>query len=165
MMLNRSSIIGRVDVGDQAPRQARQDARRDAVEVLRSTVGSDHQPPSGRDDLVHRVEEFFLRRILAGDELDIVDQQQVGVPKPLLEADRVVILQRADELDHELFGRHRDHPRAAIVRKECVTDGVQKVGLAAPGAAVDEKRVEADGLRQSQVSGRPSLRPRSPCRR
>ena len=31
------------------------------------------------------VEEFFPRRILAGDELDVVDQQQVGVAQPLLE--------------------------------------------------------------------------------
>jgi hypothetical protein len=30
------------------------------------------------------VEEFFLGRILAGDELDIVDQQQVGRAKRLL---------------------------------------------------------------------------------
>ena len=59
-------------------RQARQDARRDPVEVLRRAVRRDHQPPAGRDDLVHRVEEFFLGRILAGDELDVVDQQQVG---------------------------------------------------------------------------------------
>jgi hypothetical protein len=78
-------IFGRVDIGDQAPRQPRQDARCDSVEVLWRAVGGNHQPVSGSDDLVHRVEEFFLRRILARDELDVVDQQQVGRAQPALE--------------------------------------------------------------------------------
>jgi len=73
---------------------------------LRRAIRGDHQPPPGCDDLVHRVEEFFLRRILAGDELDVVDQQQVSISEALFEADRVVFLQRTNELDHEFLGRH-----------------------------------------------------------
>ena len=94
----------------------------------------------GGDDLVHRVEEFFLGRILAGDELDVVDQQQVGRAQPLLEADRVILAQRADELDHELFGRHRHHARAGARFQEGLPDGVEQMGLAAPRAAMEEQR-------------------------
>jgi hypothetical protein len=36
------------------------------------------------------VEEFFLRRFLAGDELDIVDHQEVGRAQLLLELDGLV---------------------------------------------------------------------------
>jgi len=131
-------------------RQARQDSRRDSVEVLRRAVRGDHQPAAGGDDLVHRVEEFFLGRILAGNELDVVDQKQVGAAQPLLEPDGVVFLQRPDELDHELFGRHRDDSSTAVQRREAVTDRVQQVGLAAPGAAMDEEWVEADRWRGRQ---------------
>jgi hypothetical protein len=35
------------------------------------------------------VEEFFLRRVLAGNELEIVDQQQVGTAQALLEGMRI----------------------------------------------------------------------------
>ena len=146
-------VIGRVDVGDQAPAEARKDARRDPVEVLRRAIRGDHQAAAGGDDLVHRVEEFFLRRILAGDELDVVDQQQVGRAQPALEADRVIFPQRADELDHELLGRHRHDPRARAALEEGLADGVQQVGLAATGAAVNEQRVEGDAVGGGQRLG------------
>jgi hypothetical protein len=46
-----------------------------------------------------------------------------------------------------------------IALAERVPDGVQQVGLAAPGAAVDEKRVEADllGRRERPGGGRRDL--------
>ena len=146
-------VIGGVDVGDQTPRQTRQDSRRDPVEILRRAVRGDHQPPSGGDDLVHRVEEFFLRRILAGDKLDIVDQQQIGRAQPALEADRVILANRADELDHELFGRHRNDSSGRGFRQEHLADGVEQMGFAAAGAAMDEQGVEVDALGAGQGLG------------
>ncbi len=85
--------------------------------------------------------EFLTR-----DELDVVDQQQVRVPQPLLETDRVVFLQRTDKLDHELFGGHGYDASAAILLQESVADRVQEVSFASARAAVNEKRIEADGL-------------------
>ena len=51
---------------------------------------------------------------------------------------------RRDELDHELLGRHVDDLRARLQAMEFMADGVQQVGLAAPGAAMEEERVEGD---------------------
>ena len=79
-------VVGGVDVGDQPPCHAAEDAVLDAFEVLgteRSEVMT--MPLPGADDLIHRVEELFLRRLLAGDELDVVDHQQVDRAQPLLE--------------------------------------------------------------------------------
>ena len=146
--------VGLVDVGDEAPGQAREDARLDPVEVLRRAVGTDHEAAPGRDDLVHRVEEFFLRRFLARDELDIVDHQQIGGAELLLELDRVIGAKRGDELDHELFGRHVDDLGARAARAELVADRVQEVGLAAAGAAVDKERVEHDVVGAGERPGR-----------
>ena len=71
-------------------------------------------------------------------------KKQVGIAKPLLEPDRVIFLQRANELDHEFLGRHRDNSGAAISSKEGMTDGMQKMGFAAAGSTVNEQRIEAD---------------------
>ena len=126
----------------------------------------DHQPPAGGDDLVHRVEEFFLGRILAGDELDVVDQQQVGRAQPALEADRVVFLQRADELDHELLGRHRHDARARAAVEEC-----RGRWRAADGSCRARcRRGGTSGLNATAVGGRQRLRGGRrrlhwPCRR
>src|SRR5205085_806862 len=79
--------IGLVDVGDEAPGQPREGAGLDAVEVLRRPVRRDHQPAAGRDNLVHRVEEFFLGRFLAGEVLGVVDHQKMGAAYLLLELD------------------------------------------------------------------------------
>ena len=57
--------------------EAREDTRLDAVQLLRRPVGGDGDARARVDQVVERVEEFLLRRPLAGDELDIVDQQQI----------------------------------------------------------------------------------------
>ena len=100
------------------------------------------------------MEEFFLRRFLAGDELDVIDHQQIGRAKLLLEAERLVGAKRGEEFDRELLGRHVDDLRTRIEPVEFVTDGVQQVGLAAPGAAMDEQRVERDLLGRGERAGR-----------
>jgi hypothetical protein len=71
----------------------------------------------------------------------------------LLEADRVVSPQGRDEAEHELLGRHQHDLRARPVAPIFVADGVQQVGLAAPGAAMDEERVEGDIVRAGERAG------------
>src|SRR5436309_98532 len=83
-----------------------------ATSRARRAVRADHEAPAGRDDLVHRVEEFFLGRFLAGDELDVVDHQQVGGAQLLLELEGLVGAERGEELDGELLRRHVDDLRA-----------------------------------------------------
>ena len=78
------------------------------------------------------MEEFFLRGILARDELHVVDQQQVGVPQTLLEANRVIVLQRPNKLDHEFLGRHGHDARATVMGREGVADGMQQMGFSLP---------------------------------
>ena len=65
--------------------------RGNAVEVLRRLAEVMRRRPAVMISFI--VGQFFPP-ILAGDELDVVDQQQVGVAQPPLESDRVVFLQR-----------------------------------------------------------------------
>jgi hypothetical protein len=61
--------------------------------------------------------------------------------------------QGRDEAEHELLGRHQHDLRARPVAPIFVADGVQQVGLAAPGAAMDEERVEGDIVRAGERAG------------
>ena len=69
--------IGRLDVGDQAPLEARAQTLFEPRNLVRRAV-------AGEDDLLLRVvervegvEELVLRAFLAGEELDVVDEQDV----------------------------------------------------------------------------------------
>ena len=83
--------IGGLDIGDEAHRQADEQARLDPVERLRRAVGGEDQPLALGQQRIDRVEQFFLRAGLADDELDIVHQQQVEAAQPRLEFDHLVL--------------------------------------------------------------------------
>ncbi len=69
--------VGRLDVGHQPHRQAREQALLHPVERLRRAVGGEDQPLAFGQQRIDRVEQLFLRARLADDELDVVHQQQV----------------------------------------------------------------------------------------
>ena len=69
--------VGRLDVGDQAPFEAAVESLFEGGNLARRAVAAD-------DDLLLRVvegiegvEELLLGAVLAGDELDVVDQEDV----------------------------------------------------------------------------------------
>ena len=78
--------VGWLDVGDEAPLEAGAEAVFEVGELFGGPVGGD-------DDLLHAlvqrvegVEELFLGALLAGEELDVVDEQDVDVAELVAEA-------------------------------------------------------------------------------
>ena len=92
-------------------------------------------------DRVERVEELFLRPLLVGDELDVVDEQQVDPPVAGAELVDLALLDRGDELVGELLAGRVDDALARELGDDLVADGVHQVGLAEAHAAVQEERV------------------------
>ena len=88
------------------------------------------------------MEEFFLGRFLAVDELDVVDHQHIDRAELLLERDRVLVPERADEVVHELLGRQISDLALRLGDADVPRDGVHQMGLAEPDPAVQEQRVE-----------------------
>ena len=94
-------------VGDEAPLEP-------AAQPLLERQDRLGRPVGGQDDLlavlvdrVERVEELFLGPFLVGDELDVVDQQQVDPPVARPELVDLALLDRGDELVGELLATWR----------------------------------------------------------
>ena len=92
---------------------------------------------------VEGVEKLLLRAVLAGEELDVVDQQHVDRPVLGPELAHPGGLDRGDDLVHELLRGEVGHALLGELAVDLVSDGVHQVGLAEPDAAVEEQRVVA----------------------
>ena len=55
---------------------------------------------------VEGVEELLLNPLLAGKELDIINQQHVGLPVLFAEFHQLILLNRGDVLVGEFLGGH-----------------------------------------------------------
>src|SRR5258705_6238606 len=94
-------------------------------------------------DGVECVEELFLRALLTGEELDVVDEEPVEAAIALAELLALLSADRVDELVGELLARRVGDALLRMTRDDRVTDRVHKMGLSKARAAVDEERVVA----------------------
>ncbi len=105
--------VGRLDVGGQPPFEARTQPFFQGQHGFGRPVGGDDNLFILSVQGIERMEEFFLGRFLAGDKLDVVDQQYIDpavfVPEGLrgMEADGV------DQVVGKFFRRDIQHLLAA----------------------------------------------------
>src|SRR4029077_4783152 len=110
-------------------------------DISRLAVARDHELAAGLVEGVEGVEELLLGTELVGQELDVVDEQNVGVAEALAEATALAAADGADELARELLDRHVTDGQAVVELLNVVADRVKQVRLPEPRAAVDEERV------------------------
>ena len=85
---------------------------------------------------IEGVEEFFLSADLAGDKLDIVDQENIHLPVFGAEFRCRSVFDGLDEfIRHDLTLGIED-PQGGIVPFDLIADGIQKVGFAEAGASI-----------------------------
>ncbi len=133
--------VGGLDVGDEAPLEAGAETVFDVAELLGGPVG-------GEDDLlgvavegVEGVEELFLGFFLAGEELDVVDEEDVDGAVLVAEAGHLVEARGVGEVVDELLAGDVADGGVGLEAFYLVADGVHEVGLAHADAAVEEERV------------------------
>ena len=104
-------------------------------------------------DGVEGVEELLLGALLVGDELDVVDEEQVDLPVARPEVVDATLLDAGDEVVGELLARGVHDALAREARHHGVADRVHEVRLAEAHAAVEEERVVgfAGSLRDRQA--------------
>ena len=138
--------VRRLDVGDQAPLEAGAEPLLDLGDLLGGGVGGDDDLLPGLVEVVEGVEELLLRPLLARDELDVVDQEQVDGAVLGAELRGPVVADRVDQLVGEALGREVEQAERRVEPRDLVADRVEQVGLAETDPAVDEERVV--GLRR-----------------
>ena len=107
-----------------------------------------HDLLAGLVERVERVEELDLRLLLLGQELHVVDEQDVVLAVRLLEAlDAALVGDGVDEVVGEALDRDVLDLQLGVVVQHGVGDGLDEVGLAEAGVGVDEHRVVGGGRR------------------
>ena len=133
--------IGGLDIGDEAPLEAAAQAVFELGEFLGRTIAGDHDLLHGFVQSVEGVEKLFLGALFLGEELNVVDEQDIHGAEFVAEADHLVVAQRVDHFIGELLaGCVADGGlrRAAL---DFVTDGLHEMGFAHADAAVEEERI------------------------
>ncbi len=105
---------------------------------------------AGQNDLlvtfvqrVECVEKFFLNAFLAGEKLDVVNEEHVGLAVFLAELGELVVLDAVNVFVGEFLGR-KVGDRAPFLFAECrnlLADGVKQMRLSQPDTAIKKQRV------------------------
>ena len=141
MRISQPQVLGqRSHFDDKAAGEARPHALVETLQVKRRTVGGDHDLAPAVDQRIQRVGELRVR-LLALEELQIVDDQDVDAAQRLLERHRGLAAQRRHEAVHEPLGREVEH-LAVGLGVAGPRDRLQQMRLAEADAGMDEQRVE-----------------------
>src|SRR5581483_4953702 len=133
--------VGRADIGDESPLEARAQTILETLDRLGRPIAREHDLLPFLVDRVEGVEELFLRPLFAGEELDVVDEEDVDAAVPLAELLALLSADGVDELVRELLARRVGDALLRMTPRHGVTDRVHEMRLAEPRAPVDEERV------------------------
>ena len=151
---NAGFKIRRLDVGGQAPLKPGAQTLLQGFDLLRGAVRRDDDLAAIVVQRVEGVEKLLLRALLAGQELDVVDQKHVRLAVALAELLHRCRLDGGDRLVREFFTIHVDNVEIRVVLLDLNFDGVQQVRLAQTRRPVDEQRVvRAGGVRGHGLRG------------
>ena len=133
--------LGRLERDGEAPAEAGDQPFLHAGDLLRVGVAGDDDLLVRLDQRVEEVEELFLRPVLAAEELDVVDQQQIERAVVALEVVERLVLVGANDVGDVRLGVDVADLRARLALQDVVAERLDQVRLAEPDAAVDEERV------------------------
>ena len=98
------------------------------------------------------MEEFLQSRVLSGDEMNVVDKQNVGLPVLFPELRSDVPVDRIDKLVRELLAAYVNDPVIGIVLCDPVGYRIEQMGLSDAGRTVYEQRIV--GIHRSIGNGK-----------
>ena len=87
------------------------------------------------------MEKLLLRGFLTGDKLNIINEEQVTFPVFAPKFDIFAVGNGGDQLIGELVALDVDNVRVGVLLADAVGDGVEQMGLAHTGGAIDKQRI------------------------
>ena len=108
--------IGRLQFRRQSPFEARNEAMLEIGDLGGRAIAREDDLFMSVEERVEGVKKFLLRTLLAAEELNVVDQEQIRLPIAFAEFDQVVVLDRVDEFVDEQFAREVHHLRVLLLR-------------------------------------------------
>ena len=131
--------IRRLHVGDQTPLEPGNQAVLEVLDFIGRPVAGHHDLLVSLLQGVERVEEFLLDAFLAGEKLDIINQEDIGVAVGASELGQVVVLNRLNVLVGKFLRRKIGDLQLWVFHQDIVADGVQQMCFAQPHSAVKEQ--------------------------
>ena len=101
--------IWRRDVGDEAPLKSRAKALLEQRDLFRCAIRRQHNLLPGGVQRVEGVEELFLRALLIGEELNVINEQHIDLAEARTECLCATLLNAGDELIRERFACDVEH--------------------------------------------------------
>ncbi len=138
-----------LEVGDQAPLEARAEPVVHDLQLLGRTVARNHHLSAGLVERVEDLEELRLRALLCGDELYVVHEPDVDRPVLLAEGAEAVVTNRRDHVIGEGVTGNVLDAQGAVATRRLVPDRLHEVGLSQAHAAVEEEGIIGLGRRSS----------------
>ena len=139
--------IGGLERADQAAGEPGDDLGAEAAQLGERAVSREDQLLAAAEERVDRVDQFDERRLLAAEELHVVDQQHFDVADFAAEVRRAGVANGVEELIGELLGGKIDHAAQVVRVADVPPDAFEQVRLAAAGRADERQRRIGAGAR------------------
>ena len=94
---------------------------------------------------VESVEELFLHALFIGQELNIVDQQDVNIAELVPERDHPVITQRINQFIREFFTGNVADGSLGLAALDFMANGLHQVGLPHSHTTIEKQRIVSLG--------------------
>src|SRR6185503_18253863 len=133
--------IGHLDVGNHAPLEAGHEPRFQPRDLGWGSVAHHNDLPATLIERVERVKELLLHGFLSLEEMDVIDEEEIGFAKAAAKIGGGAVLDRGDELVGELLGSDEGDACLGLPLNNVVTDRLHEVRFAEAGVAVNEKGV------------------------
>ena len=133
--------VGNLNIGDEARAKAGLEPVGQRADGLGRHIGGDYYLLVCIAERVEYVEEFLLRGDLAGDELDIVHDENVKRPVLVPKLFARVRLYGRDDIVGKCFARHIEYLVIGMACVYGVAYGVDEMGFSEPDGAVNVQRI------------------------
>src|SRR5690606_26058480 len=110
---------------------------------------------AGGVERIEGVKELLLRPLLAGEKLDVVEDQHVELAEAIAKERHLILTQGGNQGVDEVLGGKEGNAAARMLLQRLVSDRADQVSLSEPHAAPEEERVEqvraafGDGTRRT----------------